>query len=57
MPAQTFSFRHPEKERLEHLPAIRRDLVRSDDALSSFLDRVALAGASAFWPRQSSHWP
>ena len=39
-----FGFNHPDKERLEHLLSIRGDLGRSEEALSSLLDRAALFG-------------
>lgn len=44
MPVQSFSFTHPQKERVEHLLSIRGDLERANDALSSLLDRAALFG-------------
>ena len=44
MPAHALSFSHPKKERLEHSLSLRGDLGRSDDALSSLLDRASLFG-------------
>lgn len=39
-----FEFSHPDKDRLEHLLSIRGDLCRSEEALSSLLDRASLFG-------------
>jgi len=39
-----FSFSHPDKERLEHLLSLRGDFGRSEEALSSLLDRASLFG-------------
>lgn len=44
MQAQSYSFSHPDKERLEHLLSVRGDLGRADEALSSLLDRAAMFG-------------
>ena|SRR6218665_594224 len=44
MPVHAFGFSHPDKERLEHLLSVRGDLGRSDEALSSLLDRTSLFG-------------
>lgn len=41
---QAFGFSHPDKERLEHFLSLRGDLGRSDEALSSLLDRASLFG-------------
>ena len=40
----TFGFSHPDKEQLEHLLSLRGDLGRSEEALSSLLDRASLFG-------------
>ena len=45
MPAHSYSFKHPDKERLEHLLSVRGDLSRADDALSSLLDQAAMFGS------------
>lgn len=45
MPARSFSFQHPQKERLEHLLSVRGDLERAHDALSSLIDRAAMFGS------------
>lgn len=45
MPAHSYSFTHPQKERLEHLLSVRGDLERAHDALSSLIDRAAMFGS------------
>ena len=44
MPANSYSFSHPDKEKLEHLLSVRGDLARAKDALSSLLDHAAMFG-------------
>lgn len=44
MQANTFSFKHPGKEPLEHLLSIRGDLVRASNALTSLIDQAEMFG-------------
>ena len=44
MAASSYSFSHPDKERLEHLLSIRGDLGRAEDCIASLIDRAAMFG-------------